>query len=264
MNETFESIQIFAADHRQNVNWFLPYIRLGNCQSDAMLKITTVQVIYHKVMSEVAQIIDIKNKINEFGNPTYVGICHYRRFFAVLPPKNKRRILNISLDKFQNKFCCTPLQQFVCINKMKLDALVVPSIRSFYDEDADEVNNLFDEFVYFNKNSQLNFDLQLLTQVFDIFKSNFPMHLSQYLDEALCLQSFHPCNIFTCRKEMFCEIAEFLEKTFYQAKSAVRSSQNNIDPRWFGYFAERFTSTYFECIKLSGKKILSIPLLTIL
>ena len=70
-----DNIQIFACDHRKNVQWDLPYIRLGNSQSDAVVSIKDDAEImpYHRLLSEGAQIWWVYKHYKELGNPDFVG-----------------------------------------------------------------------------------------------------------------------------------------------------------------------------------------------
>ena len=257
----FEDIKIFAADHRKNVDWQLPYIRLGNCQSDAINKITSVPLLRHKILSEVAQAIDIKNKWKEYGSPEWLGLCHYRRFFT-LATKGEP-LIDISEDQFQPNMCCTPIQQLAILKKNDADMLCFARVKSYFDKEESTINNIIDEMQLYGSKVNLNMSREQLEKAFSILNYCMPNELAMYFDAAMHKTTIHCCNIFTARAEMFCQWASLLEDTYNICKEEFSKESINFNKRWFAYLSERFTSIILDAFELSGRKKIFLPLLTI-
>lgn len=257
----FEDIKIFAADHRKGVEWNLPYIRLGNCQSDAANKITTVPVLRHKSLSEVAQAIDIKNRWKEFGMPSWLGLCHYRRFFTIA--FKGQPLFDLTEDQFDPNMCCTPVQQLALAKHAGADIICFARVRSYKDEDIPKVKNLLDEIELHGKKVCLNMSRQQIETAFHVFHDCLPSELQQHFDDAMKKTTVHCCNLFTAKSELFCCWAQTLEDAYSVCAKKFDSCRSNFNKRWFGYLSERFTSIFLDCNEMSGKKKLYLPLLTI-
>jgi hypothetical protein len=48
----------------------------------------------------------VSKHLSEFGNPAYVGLCHYRRTFA----KISKILLDVKKEDFDPMVCLTPLE----------------------------------------------------------------------------------------------------------------------------------------------------------
>lgn len=260
----YNDIKVFAADHRSNVDWNLPYIRLGNCQSDSSLKITTVPVLWHKQLGEIAQAIDIKNRQKEFGSPDYLGLCHYRRFFTIALGGNKS-LYDLNEDEFKPQMCCTPMQQIALLKKYEADMICFVRIKSYKKEDEDKIHNVADELENYGKRININMSRQQLDLVFDSFYKNLPTTLKEHFAEAMKSTLIHGCNIFTAKAQIFCDWASAVEATYKDCKEKFDNDgvRHSFNPRWFGYIAERLTSIYIDCCKMSGAKKIFLPLLAI-
>lgn len=260
----YNDIKIFAADHRSKVDWNLPYIRLGNCQSDATLKIATVPVLWHKQLSETAQAIDIKNRWKEFGSPDYLGLCHYRRFFTIAFNDGKL-LYDLKEDQFKPQMCCTPIQQIALLKKRDADMLCFARVKSYNDDVADKIHNVVDELENYGKCVKLNMTREQLDIVFDVLYKHLPQSLKDYFNDAMKKTTVHCCNIFTAKAELFCTWATLIEDTYKECKDMFDEAgvRHSFNPRWFSYIAERLTSIYLDCCELSGKKKIYLPLLTI-
>ena len=257
----FEDIKIFAADHRKNVDWQLPYIRLGNCQSDAINKITTVPLLHHKILSEVAQAIDIKNKWKEYGSPEWLGLCHYRRFFTLL--SEDKPLIDMTESQFQPSMCCTPIQQIAILKQYNADMLCFARVRSYSQLVASSIKNVFDEMQLYGYKVGLNMSNEQLVKAFDILRYCMPKELVVHFDTAMQKTTIHCCNIFTTRAEMFCQWASILEESYEICKEEFDKVSNSFNRRWFAYLSERFTSIILDAFELSGRKKIFLPLLTI-
>ena len=255
----FDDIKVFAADHRQNVDWQLPYIRLGNCQSDSHLKIATVSVVWHKVLSEIAQAIDIKNRFAEFGSPSYIGLCHYRRFFT----SSFKNVLLVDLKEsdFKPELCATPLFQLSALKHFKADILCFSRVKSYTSAEDDKVNGIVDELELYGSKVNLNMSRSQIEKAFDLLYSVFPNDLKMYFANAMKKKTIHCCNILTCRSELFCQWAALQETMFEICKKEFDGLE--LSHRWFAYLSERITSVYLDALVSSGRKMITMPLLTI-
>ena len=87
MKSSIPSIKKFAVDYRKITpqKWSLPYIRIGGTGCDSAVNIGTAieNDKYCPRMSELDKVWWVWKNIKEFGDPDYVGFCHYRRFFTV-------------------------------------------------------------------------------------------------------------------------------------------------------------------------------------
>lgn len=257
----FEDIKIFAADHRKNIDWQLPYIRLGNCQSDAISKITTVPLLRHKEFGEIAQAIDIKNKWKDYGRPAYLGLCHYRRFFTIA--FKDQYLIDLPEEQFQANMCCTPLQQLALLKHHNADMICFARVKSYVDADAPNIKNVLDEMQIYGNRVNLNMSNDQIKKAFDILSYCMPKELNEYFDTAMHRTTIHCCNIFTAKSEMFCQWASILEQAYDICKEEFDDAKNIFNKRWFGYLAERFTSVILDAFELSGRKKIFLPLLTI-
>lgn len=77
------SIQIFASDHRKNINWEFPFIRVTD-NYDSAVNIVNDKFLFdtRDYLSEISRMMYAYKHLADFGNPDFVGFCHYRRFFA--------------------------------------------------------------------------------------------------------------------------------------------------------------------------------------
>lgn len=259
----FEDIKIFAADHRKNVDWQLPYIRLGNIQSDSALKITTVSALRHKTLSEIAQAIDIKNKWKDYGSPDWLGLCHYRRFFTLCDKFYGKWLIDIPASQFNSSMCCTPFQQLAMLKHHNADVLCFQKVRSYVDEEAFKVNNIIDEMELYGTKVDLNMSRAQIEKSFDILNYCIPQDLKSHFDEVMRCKTIHCCNILTTRASLFCQWASILEESYEICKEEFEKDISTFNRRWFAYLSERFTSIIIDSYELSGRKKLILPLLTL-
>ena len=122
------SIQIFACDHRKNVQWDLPYIRFGGPESDCAIKIEANKIFDVEVNAdETPKLFWLWKNIGQLGNPDIIGYCQYRRFFSSVAYGNYP-IINIAYNNFQNRFALLPNAQLSIINQYHCDGILHPSI----------------------------------------------------------------------------------------------------------------------------------------
>lgn len=253
-----DNIQIFAADHRQNVDWNLPYIRVGNFQSDALVKIQGIDPVDQLAMSEGAHALYVAKHMSEFGNPNYVGLCHYRRFFTKATTKTV--LVDLQENEFNPAFCMTPIEQLIVLKEFKADFLVFARVQSYKVALKDQVQDIVDELYLHSKNIDLSMSKSDIADAFDTFIDCLPTALKDNAKAAMSKTSIHCCNLLTTTSALFVEWCETYEKAFSILKSQFR---NNANKRWFGYLLERFTSLWIDANAACGKNKTFLPLCTI-
>lgn len=256
-----DSILIFACDHRQNVQWNLPYIRFGGPESECNIKIKANKIFNIDVNADEApKLFWLWENIQEFGNPDIIGYCQYRRFFTNINT-NGLPLINISIDAFQNKFAMTPLQQLSLINTYNVDGILHLHFKII----SDNINYkyIWEQFPLLNENKMLQPKYQKLA--FDLLLKHTPTELKQYIEASFQIKEMYLCNIFTAKRQVF---DLFGKITFNAVKELLSNMEYNermsLFPCWLAYLFERYTSCFYHALELSGKyKFLKVPLLTI-
>ena len=119
------TIKIFATDSsiRKDDKWNLPFIRVGTWNSDSSIRCNINDNIedYHLPASELDSIYWISRHLEDFGNPKYIGICHYRRFFTL---STNRALIQIQ-DKWPNEGqYLSDIDQYNIMTKHNIDMLI--------------------------------------------------------------------------------------------------------------------------------------------
>ena len=255
-----QSIQIFACDYRKNVQWNLPYIRIGDIQSDAIVNIGNdiENNKYLPDLSEMDKVWFIWKHLAEFGNPDAVGIFHYRRFLTL---KTKVPILDIDITQFEPSLCIYPFELLNLFNAHGFSGASMFPLQLVSINDGSDDEFIWNQMVKLEPNLK---DTQLLKKLFDIFYNNAPEKLKDSLKQSFKAHTQYLCNIFVLQKNLFNELCSMMFSSVVQfASIAGDFYKKNFHPRWLGYFTERLVSCYLHAIQLSGEKIMHLPLLTI-
>lgn len=249
------SILIFAADHRTNINWDLPYIRVTD-NKQSILNITQQKQLfkYRNILSEVSRIQYIYRNLNSFGKIDYIGFCHYRSFFAYMPNNNVPQV-NTSDIKYLNNIL-SPVDQLSIISNNKVDGI----LNYPYPEIITDSANIVDWFKYLNNYlDYLHIPESLIDCCVTSILKYLPIQLKQYFINAQKNLNIYHANIFTIKIEIFKTMMQIFEKVFidvvnhYEQTYANTSKINTFSNRWFGYLVEYlFTNTYFHAIQLAG------------
>ena len=239
------NIQIFSSDYRKNIQWDLPYIRLGNYQSDAVFQITGDK-IKQTLYTDASQLLWIYDHYNEIGNPEFIGFCQYRRFFT-----NKSQN---ALIQFENRdgvnIALSPKQQLDIIEANDVDGLIpYPFMEDFYTKDLYKpINerkkfNSLDEYFYLSLNDQ-NLGVTLdqihfvLTKLYENSFDDFKIHIKNSYNNF----PVHFCSIFTLKEKYFKIWGNLQKKTLEQFIHYCGNSINQMNCRIVGYIAERLSS----------------------
>lgn len=249
------SIQVFACDHRKNVEWNLPYIRVGSTSSDALIKISNK---YDPILSEGSQILGIYENLQQFGRPDYIGFCHYRRFFTCA--QVQQSIINISQSQFNSKFCLTSDHQQYLLQSAKADGILMnpilvinPSVQYQY---------IWDQIYILEKENMMK--KEYLKTVFDIFYDNCPNSLKPHIEKAFIQKPNYLCNLFTLKTDIFVEYCNIIKNTVDKILETIPSDVfSSLHPRCLGYILERFTSSYLHAKTFSGSNFIHMPLMTL-
>lgn len=262
-----KSILVFAADHRQHVDWQLPFIRIGNMQSDANLRTDKIlndglQLSDEIAMSEIRQAIAVSRCLKELGNPDYVGFCHYRRFFCKKHPTNIG-VIDVKESEFIPEFVLDPVQQMQTLEQNKADILLFSRVQSYPQQVKSQIASLIDEIEFFGKNIKLQMDRCDIQAAFDIWRSLFGDNLKEAVDIALKQKTLRACNIFTSSRSIFQLWTTLMENAYAECSKHFSSKLSNFNKRWFAYLSERFTSIYLDVMNMSGKRAVVTQLMTI-
>ena len=256
------SIQIFACDHRKDVQWDLPYIRLGNYQSDAAINIKDDKEIapYQLLLSEGAQMWWVYKHYMELGNPEYVGFCHYRRFFSFAI---KQLIQDIHQSDFNAKYCASQIQ---IIQTLLQNSLCGASIVPFQTTSNVEYQftDIISQLKFLSQKDKLQIPNNIIDDAFKMFFENANDDIRPYLKEAIKNNKTYVCNIFILHKDECLDYSKNAFSVFKHLMNNLSLEQlNNIHPRFMGYILERFTSLYLTALNLMNKRIGIFPVLTV-
>ena len=262
-----KSILVFAADHRQHVDWKLPFIRIGNMQSDACLRTDKIlndglQVSDEIAMSEIRQAIAVSRCLKELGNPDYVGFCHYRRFFCKKMSTNVG-LIDVKESQFMPEFVLDPAQQMQKLEQNKADMLLFPRVQSYPQHMKSQIISLVDEIECLGKRVNLQMDRSDIQAAFDIWVSLLGNNLKDAAEIALNQKTLLACNIFTASRTIFQLWTALMKNAYAECSKHFSSKLSSFNKRWFAYLAERFTSIYLDVMVMTGKKAVVTQLMTI-
>lgn len=151
-----------------------------------------------------------------------IGLCHYRRYFLL-----KNNIFNIGVQKY---VCGKP--DIVCDEKRIISDL------EKYDiilPNKTHVKNTVGEYYAINHSRQ---DFDVLEEVIKEFYSEYEdsFHYLMYSSN-----SYSPCNMMICRKELFDDYCEWLFGVLKKVEERVHIQYYTpYQARIFGFMSERF------------------------
>ena len=256
------STQIFACDHRKNVQWNLPYIRIGGPESDCAINIKDDEEIapYSVLLSEGAKIWWVWKHLAEFGNPDYIGFCHYRRFYgqAQVP------IYDIPEIALARQHLFSPSEQELMMKKNSADGLVPAPFCPLQKSQKYNYSNIIEQTKMISDADGQGFTTEVVNKAFELLLSNFPSAYRSYMEKAFLNDKIYVCNIFTMKSSLFQIYGSTIASTVKQlAKFVEDKDTTNFHKRWMGYIMERFTSSIIQAFQLAGHRFLVAPLITI-
>ena len=256
----YNSIQIFACDHRKNTAWNLPYIRFGGPESDCAIKTNENKIFDVDVNAdETPKLFWLWKNINELGFPDIIGYCQYRRFFTTL--KINSPLINIKEIEFKNSYALQPLDQLNMMKQEKADGILHPHFKVI--NDAIEYKYIWDQI--FILEGDKNIQKKYQKKAFDLLLLYTPAEREQSMQKAFEIKENYLCNIFTVKTHIF---KQFGYTAFVAVKELLSlmtpDEKHELHPYWLAYVFERYTSCWYHALELSGKyKFLKIPLITI-
>ena len=163
----------------------MPFIRLGDAGSDSKINIHDdfYNDKYRPSMSEMDKIFWVSQNIHEFGNPDFVGFCHYRRnIMTAINNDLLEHVINYSQYK---TFMPIPINQL---------------IKNNYSYDFDNCSILLDYKLF---GLELHYDL-----ILDYVKENYSPYIVKRTNEVLNSSSVSQnfCELYICKWDKFlCE-----------------------------------------------------------
>lgn len=255
------SIQIFACDHRHDVQWDLPYVRFGGPESSCAIKTDANKIFDIEVNAdETPKLFWLWKNLDQLGNPDVVGYCQYRRFFCSLTAQLP--VIDIPREKLRREFALTPLQQLMLINQYNVDGILHPHFKVI-DDRKTPYTYIWEQIYILTKEDMLQMKLQ--RKAFELLLEHTPSNLKDAMNKAFKVKENYLCNIFTVKSKLFKEFGEVAFKVIEDLlKSMTVEERLELHPYWLAYIFERYTSCWYHALEISGKcRFLKIPLLTI-
>lgn len=259
----YDSIQIFASDHRQIYNWSLPFIRISHSNEVINFASDCFLYKYKDLISEAAKMLFVYKHIKDFGNPNYIGFCHYRRYFAIC--KDWLHQNKIVIEDFDNKLSdciLSPIDQLCIIKKLEIDGILeFPFLdvvnANKYETIIDMFNNVINTMSNINaqNNCPLNIPQIVINHWIEAFEKNLPNEFKPYFKYALNHKDAYHSNIFTVKKEI-CDIYfPLLEILILDIIEFIHSNNIQISNlRWLSYIIEYlFSNIFFHIMSISRK-----------
>ena len=255
------SIQIFACDHRHEVQWDLPYVRFGGPESDCAIKTGANKIFDIEVNAdETPKLFWLWKNLDQLGNPDIIGYCQYRRFFysvsAQLP------VVDIPREKLRREFALTPIQQLVLINQHNADGILHPHFKVI-DDYKTPYKYIWEQICILE--GEKNLQLRFQKKAFDLLLERTPNDLKNAMQQAFEVKENYLCNIFTVKREVFKQFGEVAFRAVEDLlKIMSREERNQLHPYWLAYLFERYTSCWYHALEIARRcKFLKIPLLTV-
>ena len=170
-----------------------------------------------------------KNDIESFD---YIGLCHYRRFFAFDNGTNR----DISLDE---------------LNSSILSTDTIPELLAHYDILLPRPG-VMAETVY--ENYALHHRVEDLDKALVIMDELFPeYHISAR--HALNLTTTYFFNMFITRKEIFVEYMHWLFTILFELEKRIQIPEDPYQRRIFGFLSERMFNIFIMHKQLKVKTL---------
>ena len=170
-----------------------------------------------------------------------VGLCHYRRYFAL-----KNEMFNTGVQKY-----VLGQPDIICDEKRIVDDL------DKYDiilPNKTYVKNTVGEYYAINHSRQ---DFDVLEEVVKEFYSEYEYAFHHVMYSS---NSYSPCNMMICRKELFDEYCEWLFGVLGKVEERVHIQHYTpYQARIFGFMSERLLNVYciHHHLKVKHYKILA-------
>lgn len=273
------SIQIFANDykvrnytlkeydveHTQGSRWTLPFIRLGvNGSADAAVVDNDRYERLGLPVSEFNGIYHIATKLADFGNPDYIGFCHYRRFFTA---STNRGIVPIESSDVDQQIILTPAQQLAIMLSNSAAGIIPYPFLEHYKQDPANKKYKADplslaEYYWLQlEDDKTGFTLEDIDFALGELVKFSPDEFKPFVQQAMNQRAVHFGSIFTLRTDLFKEMFFILLCTMNQVMLHIGQGRLfEMNCRCGGYLCERLISVLLWAFKLRGDKLLNMPL----
>jgi len=255
-------IQIFACDHRKlQKPWDIPFIRIGTGYNhDAAVKDSEGENIlkWDLELSEGTAMWWLYKHIAEFGDPSYVGFCHYRRFFSVAA---QMPIINVTEDQLRPEWILPPIGQLTLMKRENAAGITHVAFQDF-DPKSFSYTYVWEQLKHQSDLYNWGFELDLCKKAFDLLLSYAKEDERPHLEKSFLNKAIYHCNVFTLERRLFNRMNELIWPVIFDLFKYVEDNGvKNLHPRYMGYILERLTSCVFYMFEYQGEKLLHLPLL---
>ncbi|MEM4181812.1 MAG: DUF4422 domain-containing protein [Candidatus Pacearchaeota archaeon] len=221
----------------------------------------------------------------KIGNPDYIGLCHYRRYFALKPRINKKNQI-YSIIYFYGKKISDKLNLFFLIRKiyryfLKKSISEEEQKKNFSEFEKNhlgEINKIkkiiedYDIILpiryevpnppiknHYNKYGKVH--EEDLKKLEFIIKKYFPKE-KKYLSIVLKSKSAYFCNLFIMKKEVFCRYSKWLFEILAKVEDLLDlEKREGYDRRAIGLLGEILLNVWIEKNK-KKYKIKEMPVIS--
>lgn len=198
--------------------------------------------------------------LEEFGNPEYVGFCHYRRFFG----KASVPVHDVSEEQLEHEHIFTPFEQYEILRSNSLDGLTMFPLNVIQKMPSTNYTNVIEQTKMISDRDGLGMSMDVLQKAFDLFLENAPADMKPYLEKAFLNDNIYVCNIFTMKSELFRIYGKTIFPTYLQLADYIKDKDTSkFHKRWMGYVLERFTSSMLYAFQYAGCYFIKCPLITV-
>ena len=166
---------------------------------------------------------------NKLGNPEYIGLMHYRRFFDFKNCKNNKDIENF-------------------VGNYDILIRIRTILNDYY------VNN----YIQYERSPHQH--IEDLDKATDIVKRLYPEY-SNAIETYMKQDYAFFCNMFVMKKDIFFEYCKFIFSVLEQFEKEVDISGYNVqEKRVFGYLGERLTGIFYTHLIKQNPNIKTIEI----
>lgn len=196
--------------------------------------------------------------IAEFGDPSYVGFCHYRRFFSVA---SQMPIINVTEERLKPEWILTPAQQLGMMTKAGAAGITHVAFQDFNPKTF-QYTYVWEQLKHQSDLYNWGFSLDLCRKAFDLLLDAARGYERPHLEKSFLNKEIYHCNVFTLERRLFDRMNELIWPVVFDLFKYVEDEGiKDLHPRYMGYILERLTSCVFYMFEYQGEKLLHLPLL---
>ena len=213
----------------------------------------------NRLYSEVSAIYWAWKNYDELGNPDYIGLMHYRRYFIF----NEEYFDSYNKDSYQTGLCFIPVNYLdkKCIRNIGLcdskiikacqdvDIIVTKDAQLDIAYNYDKTRTIRGDYA----TSIPGVDVKDFDLMIGIIKEKYPEY-SEILDTKINGYKKSLYNMFIIKKEIFFEMCEFLFDILFEIEKRVDFSEYSVNgKRTLGYLSEIIISIFIWLVEDSEK-----------